>query len=77
VQIAIAIPSLSALEKDADLPPRFNEADRKFLEIFFTQFANLSAWVGIVNIEERNPINVNDTTIVIIIGILWNNFRSS
>jgi hypothetical protein len=51
VQIAIAIPSLSAVEKDAlrdtDLPPRFREAARKFLETFLTQLANLSACVDI------------------------------
>jgi len=53
VQIAIAIPSLSAVEKLADLPvdalrpPRFNEAALKFFEIFLTQLANRSACVGI------------------------------
>jgi hypothetical protein len=50
VQIAIAIPSLSAVEKDAlreaDRPP-FKEAALKFFEIFFTQLANRSACVGI------------------------------
>jgi hypothetical protein len=52
VQIAIAMPSLSfeeklALRLEAERPPRFREAGRKFLVIFFTQDANLSACVDI------------------------------
>jgi hypothetical protein len=52
VQIAIAIPSLSfpeklALRLEADRPPRFKDAARKFFVIFFTQLANLSACVDI------------------------------
>ena len=49
----MAIPSLSLLEKLADrpvdalLPPRFNEAARKFLVTFLTQLANRSACVDI------------------------------
>jgi len=52
VQMAIAIPSLSFEEKlallvEAERPPRFKDAGRKFFVSFFTQLANLSACVGI------------------------------
>jgi hypothetical protein len=54
VQIAIAIPSLSAEEKDAgrdaERPPRI-DAGLKFLVIFFTHEANLSACV-IINLRD-------------------------
>ena len=62
----MAIPSLSELEKLADLPvdadrpvdtllpPRFNEAARKFLVTFLTQLANRSACVGIyINVHKK------------------------
>jgi len=56
VQIAIAIPSLSAVENDAlREPPLFKDAGRKFLEMFLTQLANRSACVGIY-INERKKI---------------------
>jgi len=55
VQIAIAIPSLSAAEKDADLPPRFKEAGRKSLEIFLTQLAKRSACVDICQYRRKKP----------------------
>jgi len=65
VQIAIAIPSLSELEKladlpveavlavDADLPPRFNEAARKFFVTFLTHLAKRSAWVDIYQYRRK------------------------
>jgi hypothetical protein len=49
----MAIPSLSLpgiladLLNEADLPPRRNEATRKFFVTFLTQLANRSAWVDI------------------------------
>jgi hypothetical protein len=52
VQIAIATPSLSldeklALRLEAERPPLFRDAGRKFCCIFFTQLANRSACVDI------------------------------
>jgi hypothetical protein len=55
----MAILSLSLPEKLADLPleaalpPRFNEAGLKFLDIFLTQLANLSACVGIYQYKRK------------------------
>ena len=61
----MAMPSLSLLEKladlpveavlpvDADLPPRFNEAARKFFVTFLTQLANRSACVDICQYRRK------------------------
>jgi hypothetical protein len=69
VQIAIAIPSLSAEEKDAArfteadrfteaaLPPLRNDAGLKFFVIFLTQLANRSACVDIYINEQKKLVS--------------------